>query len=622
MSADGSDPAADKPADCGEEEEGSCTAGSSMPAVELPRKRKGDVEERSNTHAQHGLDCQMDDDVSRSEGEDQQVKMKCFREPHRQIEKRRRDKMNNLIDELSAMIPACQPMARKLDKLTVLRKAVQYLKSLKAGTSGAFTDTTCKPSILPHDDLWHLLLRTANGFLLVVRCDRAKILFISESVSKILNFSQLELTGQSLFDFIHPKDINKVKEQLSSSELLPRQRLIDASTGVQVPVEAPVRTHHMSTGARRSFFCRMKHSRVAGKHEDKHALPNASKKKDGYRYCTLHCTGYMRSWPSSQLDPEGDAVDKDTSSMSCLVTMCRLHSHVSYQVPKDVKVRATEFVTRCAIDGKFTFVDQQATTVIGYLPQEVLGTSCYEYFHQDDLQHLAAKHRQVLRSKEKIETQSYKFKTKYGSYISLQSQWFTFTNPWTKEVEFIVSLNRVVPGPGHTKDEEAGASKALHEDTKPLSDIPGLSDSVGTMIYAGSIGTQIANELIDTYRANSSPSSGSSSPFGPALEKCPQASKSASEPSETKALPVQARRDEEAGSSSQSQSGSRTDESVSGAASESTGETSQLDLEIMGVSGLSSFSSDEAAMAVIMSLLETDVNMGQSGDFDDLHWPF
>lgn len=35
-----------------EEEEGPSQAGSSLPAVELPRKRKGDVEERSDTHVQ------------------------------------------------------------------------------------------------------------------------------------------------------------------------------------------------------------------------------------------------------------------------------------------------------------------------------------------------------------------------------------------------------------------------------------------------------------------------------------------------------------------------------------------------------------------------------------------
>ncbi|XP_061618232.1 basic helix-loop-helix ARNT-like protein 2 isoform X3 [Phyllopteryx taeniolatus] len=575
-------------------EEGPSQAGVLLPAAELPKKRKGDVEDTMDVLVHQGLDFQMDEDLNRSEDE-QQAKIKCFRQPHRQIEKRRRDKMNNLIDELAAMIPTCQPMTRKLDKLTVLRKAVQHLKALKAGSGSA--DAARKPSILPHDDLRHLLLRVADGFLLVVSCDRAKILFISESVSKILSFSRVELTGQSLFDLIHPKDISKVKEQLSSSELNNHQRLIDAATGVPVQADTPVTTSHLSTGARRSFFCRMKHSRVEGKHKDKRTLPTASIKKDSRRYCTLHCTGYMRSWPRSDLDSEADA-EKDASGLTCLVTMCRVQAHASHQPPKDVKIKPTEFVTRCAIDERRR---SSVTSRKKFWARLVTSTStrmtCSTWWKNT-----------VLRSKEKLETKCYKFKTKSGPYVSLQSQWFSFTNPWTKEAEFIVSSNRVVSrGPSHTKDDEAaGSSRGPQEESKQIHIIPGLTSGVGKMMYAGSLGSQIANELIDSYRANSSPSSSMSSPFGAAQSvlESPQAGRSLS------------RREDEAGSLSESKA-----EAVP-SVSESTGEPSQQDLDSMLVPGLSSFSSDEVAMAVIMSLLETDVNMGQSEDFDDLHWPF
>eukprot|EP00063_Salmo_salar_P034252 XP_014009087.1 PREDICTED: aryl hydrocarbon receptor nuclear translocator-like protein 1 [Salmo salar] len=247
------------------------------------------------------------------------------------------------------------------------------------------------------------------------------------------------------------------------------------------------------------------------------------------------------------------------------------------------------------------FFSKRATTVLGYLPQELLGTSCYEYFHQDDLQHLAETHRKVLRSKEKIETRSYKFKTKHGSFVMLQSQWFSFINPWTKEVEFIVSTNRVL-GPGHTEAEQPSSSKLLDEESKRTILIPGISSGMATMIYAGSIGTQIANELFD-----------SNSPFCPPQDRSPMVSSHANMQNEEVT-------DSDTVSKSGSESASKGATYAGSNTHMDTGESSQMGLDSMVGPGLGILSNNEAAMAVIMSLLETDANLGDAVDFDNMHW--
>ncbi|VDM00646.1 unnamed protein product [Schistocephalus solidus] len=192
------------------------------------------------------------------DSQDQMDKERCARESHCEIERRRRNKMTAYINELCEMVPTCNSLARKPDKLTILRMAVSHLKNLR-GTGNTSAGGVYKPAFLSDQELKHIILerltskfkfsssylkplkvkyflwfrflQAADGFLFVCQCDTGKILFVSDSVSAVLNQSQSEWYQHTLYDLCHPDDAEKIREHLMGVGVAPPTAAAVATRG-------------------------------------------------------------------------------------------------------------------------------------------------------------------------------------------------------------------------------------------------------------------------------------------------------------------------------------------------------------------------------------------------------
>ncbi|XP_070198834.1 basic helix-loop-helix ARNT-like protein 1 [Littorina saxatilis] len=261
---------------------------------------------------------------------------------------------------------------------------------------------------------------------------------------------------------------------------------------------------------------------------------------------------------------------------------------------------------------------------------------------------------EVLSTKEKVETDVYRFKLKDGKFLHLKSTCFGFRNPWTKEVEYIVSTNSVVQGQEVTSsgqgielpltipDEEDFTPMDLAESSQPPKSvfIPGLLG--GIKPGAGRIGKQIAEECLE--QLNKTPHVADSSDFLNPIQPRPSSSKATATATTSHSLvtpPSTTNNHNNNNNNNNNNSNSRwaTDNSrmvptshnginvkLSSQGGESSEEPSLFENVLQeqtmdSIQNPGNDGNDEAALAFLMSLLEADAGLGGPVDFNDLPWP-
>uniref|UniRef100_A0A674D439 Aryl hydrocarbon receptor nuclear translocator n=1 Tax=Salmo trutta TaxID=8032 RepID=A0A674D439_SALTR len=371
------------------------------------------------------------------------------RENHSEIERRRRNKMTAYITELSDMVPTCSALARKPDKLTILRMAVSHMKSLR-GSGNTAADGTYKPSFLTDQELKHLILEAADGFLFVVSCESGRVVYVSDSLTPVLNHSQSDWLGSLLYDQLHPDDGDKLREQLSTAENNNTGRMLDLKTGT-VKKEGQQSSVRMCMGARRSFICRMRCGSCPVEPMSMNRLNFLRSRnrnglgppKDGEpQYVVVHCTGYIKSWPPTGVNLTDEEADNIQGSRYCLVAIGRLQvtSCLSDTDINSISV-PVEFISRHNCQGLFTFVDHRCMATVGYQPQELLGKNVLELAHPEDQGLLRDSFQQVVKLKGQVLSVMFRFLSKTRDWLWIRTSSFTFQNPFSEEIEYIICTN-------------------------------------------------------------------------------------------------------------------------------------------------------------------------------------
>lgn len=355
-----------------------------------------------------------------------------MKEKSKNAARSRREKENAEFLELAKLLPLPSAITSQLDKASIIRLTTSYLKMRHVFPDGLGDAWgAAPPPVNPRESIKELgshLLQTLDGFIFVVAPD-GKIMYISETASVHLGLSQVELTGNSIYEYIHPADHDEMTSVLSNPQPVFHNCL------PEFEVE-------------RAFFLRMKC--VLAKR-------NAGLTTGGYK--VIHCSGYLKV---KQFALEASPYDSCYQNVGLVA--------VGHSLPPsaitEIKLHCNMFMFRASLDLKLIFLDARVAQLTGYEPQDLIEKTLYHYIHGCDMMHMRYAHHTLL-FKGQVTTKYFRFLTKDGGWVWMQSYATIVHNSRSSRPHCIVSVNYVL------SDQEAKELVLNMEQVSVRDDAPG-----------------------------------------------------------------------------------------------------------------------------------------------------
>ncbi|KAK3925773.1 Single-minded-like protein 1 [Frankliniella fusca] len=334
-----------------------------------------------------------------------------MKEKSKNAARSRREKENAEFLELAKLLPLPAAITSQLDKASVIRLTTSYLKMRHVfpdGLGDAWGAAPCpvNPRESCIKELGSHLLQTLDGFIFVVAPD-GKIMYISETASVHLGLSQVELTGNSMYEYIHPADHDEMTAVL----------------GVHQPLHADNNSPELEI--ERAFFLRMKC--VLAKR-------NAGLTTAGYK--VIHCSGYLKVKQVATSSSPYEACYQNVGLVA-----------VGHSLPPsaitEIKLHSNMFMFRASLDLKLIFLDARVSQLTGYEPQDLIEKTLYQYIHGCDIMHMRFSHHTLL-FKGQVTTKYFRFLTKGGGWVWMQSYATIVHNSRSSRPHCIVSVNYVL----------------------------------------------------------------------------------------------------------------------------------------------------------------------------------